>query len=84
MEPIPTTGMTADDVNDLMERTRAVMLKNLKEMDVNSLAVSSKPSLTVDELKSAPALKQEAKSTAVVEEEGVSYDSVKKRKTVKA
>ncbi|KAF9279789.1 1-acylglycerol-3-phosphate O-acyltransferase, partial [Mortierella alpina] len=38
LEPIPTTGMTADDVNDLMERTRAVMLKNLKEMDVNSLA----------------------------------------------
>ncbi|KAF9103048.1 1-acylglycerol-3-phosphate O-acyltransferase [Mortierella sp. GBA35] len=33
LEPIPTTGMTADDVTDLMERTRAVMLKNLKEMD---------------------------------------------------
>lgn len=33
LEPIPTTGMTADDVNELMERTRAVMLKNLKEMD---------------------------------------------------
>ncbi|CAO3568176.1 unnamed protein product [Mortierella alpina] len=84
LEPIPTTGMTADDVNDLMERTRAVMLTNLKEMDVSSSAVSSNPSLPVDELKSAPALKNEGKSTAVEEEQGAGYDSVKKRKTVKA
>jgi len=84
LEPIPTTGMTADDVNDLMERTRAVMLTNLKEMDVSSSPVSSGPSLPVDELKPAPALKHEAKSTAVEEEQGAGYDSVKKRKTVKA
>ncbi|KAG0197715.1 1-acylglycerol-3-phosphate O-acyltransferase [Mortierella sp. GBA30] len=33
LEPIPTTGLTIDDVNDLMEKTRNLMLKHLKEMD---------------------------------------------------
>ncbi|KAG0374383.1 1-acylglycerol-3-phosphate O-acyltransferase [Mortierella sp. AD032] len=42
LEPIPTTGLTADDVNDLMERTRAVMLKNLKEMDQSVSSSDSK------------------------------------------
>jgi lysophosphatidate acyltransferase len=53
LEPIPTTGMTANDVNDLMERTRAVMLMNLKEMD-RSIS-SSNPKST-------------ASSTAIAEE----------------
>ncbi|KAF9143608.1 1-acylglycerol-3-phosphate O-acyltransferase [Linnemannia schmuckeri] len=51
LEPIPTTGMTVDDVNDLMERTRAVMLKSLKEMDhsVSSASNSTGSSTAVAE-----------------------------------
>ncbi|KAG0222885.1 1-acylglycerol-3-phosphate O-acyltransferase [Actinomortierella wolfii] len=33
LDPIPTTGMTAENVNELMEKTRNLMLKHLKEMD---------------------------------------------------
>ncbi|KAF9181732.1 1-acylglycerol-3-phosphate O-acyltransferase [Haplosporangium sp. Z 767] len=76
LEPIPTTGLTADDVTDLMERTRAVMLKNLKEIDQSSTS-SIEPEKP----------KIEAKSTATsVEKEGdfVEYDGVKKRKIAKA
>ncbi|KAG0322030.1 1-acylglycerol-3-phosphate O-acyltransferase [Linnemannia gamsii] len=36
LDPIPTTGLTADDVNELMEKTRNLMLKHLKEMDRQS------------------------------------------------
>lgn len=60
LEPIPTTGMTADDVNELMERTRAVMLKNLKEMD-HSVKPSSDPtgsSTAVAEANTDEGLKQ--------------------------
>ncbi|KAF8981924.1 1-acylglycerol-3-phosphate O-acyltransferase [Entomortierella lignicola] len=32
LEPIPTKGLTLDDMDSLIERTRAVMLKNLYEM----------------------------------------------------
>ncbi|KAG0318201.1 1-acylglycerol-3-phosphate O-acyltransferase [Dissophora globulifera] len=33
LDPIPTIGMTTDDVNELMEKTRDVMMKHLREMD---------------------------------------------------
>ncbi|KAF9354198.1 1-acylglycerol-3-phosphate O-acyltransferase [Mortierella sp. AD094] len=32
LEPIPTKGLTLNDVNALMEHTRSIMLKNLHEM----------------------------------------------------
>lgn len=35
LEPIPTTGLTKDDVNALTERVRDVMLKTLKELDAD-------------------------------------------------
>ncbi|KAF9924080.1 1-acylglycerol-3-phosphate O-acyltransferase [Linnemannia zychae] len=43
LEPIPTAGLTADDVNDLMEKTRNVMLKHLKEMDRSSKSSEASP-----------------------------------------
>ncbi|KAG0322336.1 1-acylglycerol-3-phosphate O-acyltransferase [Linnemannia gamsii] len=62
LEPIPTKGMTADDVNELMERTRAVMLKNLKEMDhstsSSSSSISSGSSTAVAEDAADEGLKQ--------------------------
>lgn len=61
LEPIPTTGMTADDVTELMERTRAVMLKNLKEMDHStafSSPVSTGSSTAVEEDTADEGLKQ--------------------------
>lgn len=67
LEPIPTTGMTADDVNDLMEKTRNVMLKHLKEMDsYGKTEESEKPSAKTT-------------ATSMDQDEG----SVKKRKTLK-
>ncbi|KAF9921958.1 1-acylglycerol-3-phosphate O-acyltransferase [Linnemannia zychae] len=41
LEPIPTIGLTVDDVNVLMERTRNIMLKNLKEMDQSTILSNS-------------------------------------------
>lgn len=60
LEPISTIGMTADDVNELMERTRAVMLKNLKEMDhsVKSSSDSNGSSTAVAEGKTDEGLTQ--------------------------
>ncbi|KAF9361162.1 1-acylglycerol-3-phosphate O-acyltransferase [Mortierella sp. NVP85] len=67
LEPIPTTGMTADDVNDLMEKTRNLMLKHLKEMDsYGKTEESEKPSAKTT-------------ATSLDQDEG----SVKKRKTLK-
>ncbi|KAG0004585.1 1-acylglycerol-3-phosphate O-acyltransferase [Modicella reniformis] len=69
LEPIPTTGLTADDVNDLMEKTRNLMLKHLKEMDHSGNPRKSEDLVT-------------AKTTATPvsdQEDG----PVKKRKTLK-
>ncbi|KAF9154291.1 1-acylglycerol-3-phosphate O-acyltransferase [Mortierella sp. AD011] len=68
LEPIPTTGLTADDVNDLMDKTRNVMLKHLREM-------AAARSGTEPEKISA---KTTATSTGIQDE-----TSVKKRKTNK-
>ncbi|KAF9344901.1 1-acylglycerol-3-phosphate O-acyltransferase [Mortierella sp. AD094] len=68
LEPIPTTGLTADDVNDLMEKTRNLMLKHLKEMD--TLKTGAEPEKI--------SAKTTATSTGIQDEA-----SVKKRKTNK-
>ncbi|KAF9136523.1 1-acylglycerol-3-phosphate O-acyltransferase [Mortierella sp. GBA39] len=71
LDPIPTTGLTADDVNDLMEKTRNLMLKHLKEMDRTS--TSSSPS-------TSPAAATVGKTTATAPQDEA---SVKKRRTLK-
>ncbi|KAI1318004.1 1-acylglycerol-3-phosphate O-acyltransferase [Mortierella claussenii] len=43
LEPIPTEGLTSEDVNDLMDKTRNLMLKHLKEMDYESKGVHAAP-----------------------------------------
>ena len=82
LEPISTKGMTADDVNDLMEKAREVMLKHLKEMDVaiKSQASSSSASVKVVEEKSESRRAREdevGKSTGT----DIGDEGVKKRKT---
>ncbi|KAG9071927.1 1-acylglycerol-3-phosphate O-acyltransferase [Linnemannia hyalina] len=71
LDPIPTTGLTADDVNDLMEKTRDLMLKHLKEMDRTS--PSSSPA-------TSPAAATVGKTTATAPQDEA---SVKKRRTLK-
>ncbi|KAF9548578.1 1-acylglycerol-3-phosphate O-acyltransferase [Mortierella hygrophila] len=71
LDPIPTTGLTADDVNDLMEKTRDLMLKHLKEMDRTS--TSSSPA-------TSPAAATVGKTTATAPQDEA---SVKKRRTLK-
>ncbi|KAF8923964.1 1-acylglycerol-3-phosphate O-acyltransferase [Dissophora ornata] len=76
LEPIPTTGLTADDVNELMEKTRNVMLKHLQEMDrtgKNSVVAE------VEEEESTVTAKTTATSVGGEQDEA----SVKKRKTLK-
>ncbi|KAG0356221.1 1-acylglycerol-3-phosphate O-acyltransferase [Gamsiella multidivaricata] len=75
LELIPTTGLTTDDVNDLMERTRNVMLKNLKEMD-------QRVKHTNGEIAQEP-MTTTAKTTATSVGELQDELSVKKRKTLK-
>ncbi|KAG0100569.1 hypothetical protein BGZ93_010892, partial [Podila epicladia] len=77
LEPIPTVGMTADNVNELMERTRNTMLQHLKEMDTYTHGTTeasakslSSPSTT------SPSGKTSA--TSVGQDE-----AVKKRRTLK-
>ncbi|KAF9410949.1 1-acylglycerol-3-phosphate O-acyltransferase [Podila epigama] len=42
LEPIPTTGLTADDVNMLMDKTRDLMLQHLTEMEeISQVAATS-------------------------------------------
>lgn len=69
LDPIPTTGLTADDVNDLMEKTRNLMLKHLKEMDRQSTSSPVTSPATPVGKTSATAPQDEA--------------SVKKRRTLK-
>ncbi|KAF9584910.1 1-acylglycerol-3-phosphate O-acyltransferase [Lunasporangiospora selenospora] len=61
LEPIPTTGMTTSDVNELMEKTREVMLKHLKEMDAlrTSSSTLAKKELIQTAVSSAVALGDE-------------------------
>ncbi|KAF8975366.1 1-acylglycerol-3-phosphate O-acyltransferase [Entomortierella lignicola] len=68
LDPIPTTGLTVDDVNDLMEKTRELMLKHLKEMDASKPHVESE--------------KVSAKTTAISNGD-LDETSVKKRRTNK-
>ncbi|KAG0241880.1 putative 1-acyl-sn-glycerol-3-phosphate acyltransferase [Mortierella sp. GBAus27b] len=75
LEPIPTTGLTADDVNDLMERTRNLMLKHLKEMDQFGKSTAS-----TSEKKEQEAVKAKTTATSVSEQD---EGSVKKRRTLK-
>lgn len=80
LEPISTKGMTADDVNNLMEKTREVMLKHLKEMDVAIKSQASSVSVKVVEEKSESRRAREeevGKSTGT----DIGDEGVKKRKT---
>lgn len=81
LEPISTKGMTAEDVNSLMERTREVMLKHLKEMD---MAIKPQPQLSTSSVK----VIEEKTETRRAREEEVDKstgtdvgEGVKKRKT---
>lgn len=81
LEPISTKGMTADDVNDLMEKTREVMLKHVKEMDVaiKSQASSSASVKVVEEKSESRRAREEevGKSTGTdVGDEGTDRKSV--------
>ncbi|KAG0363919.1 hypothetical protein BC939DRAFT_498999 [Gamsiella multidivaricata] len=71
LEPIPTKGLTIEDVDSLMERTRSVMMKHLKEMDQ-----SSRTDVPVVQSKEE---KKPIEAALDKETEDVSYESVKKR-----
>jgi lysophosphatidate acyltransferase len=77
LEPIPTIGMTAENVNELMERTRNLMLQHLKEMDTNTHGTSeASKSLASSEATTTSTGKTSA--TSVGQDE-----AVKKRRTLK-
>ncbi|KAG0316434.1 1-acylglycerol-3-phosphate O-acyltransferase [Dissophora globulifera] len=50
LEPIPTTGLTVDDVESLLERTRTAMLESLKDMDMNQATLSSTKHFKTEQL----------------------------------
>lgn len=78
LEPIPTIGMTADNVNELMERTRNVMLQHLKEMHTHTHGTPEAPkSLASSEATSTPSTGKTS-ATSVGQDE-----AVKKRRTLK-
>lgn len=77
LEPISTTGLTTDDLGDLMDRTQSVMLKNLKEMDKSpSSRPATRPIASLEEAEklSSPALKDKV-------DENVYHEGFKKRRT---
>ncbi|KAG0377374.1 1-acylglycerol-3-phosphate O-acyltransferase [Mortierella sp. AD032] len=84
LEPIPTTGLTADDVNDLMEKTRNLMLKHIKEMDQERTGSSTATATTSSAVKADVAKPIEAaiagKTTATTTQDET---AVKKRRTLK-
>ncbi|KAF9431911.1 1-acylglycerol-3-phosphate O-acyltransferase [Entomortierella beljakovae] len=80
LDPIPTTGLTTDDVNDLMEKTRNLMLKHLKEMDAAKSPATTTTTTTTESKIAATAI-DTAKTTAT--SNGIQDESVKKRKTNK-
>jgi len=71
LEPIPTKGLTTDDVNDLMDKTRNLMLKHLKEMDSHYSSENGSVQLDADIAKST--------ATSI----GSTDDAVTKRRTLK-
>ncbi|KAF9895513.1 1-acylglycerol-3-phosphate O-acyltransferase, partial [Lobosporangium transversale] len=81
LEPIPTTGMTVEDVNDLMEKTRNVMLQHLKEMDV--IKNGGKLSPLVDGETTTNASPTAGKTTATSVGDVLDEASVKKRRILK-
>jgi len=77
LEPIPTIGMTAENVNELMERTRNLMLQHLKEMHTHTHGTSeASKSLSSSEATTTSTGKTSA--TSVGQDE-----AVKKRRTLK-
>ncbi|KAG0331149.1 1-acylglycerol-3-phosphate O-acyltransferase [Podila humilis] len=89
LDPIPTTGMTADNVNELMEQTRNVMLQHLKEMDRMRSGINTdnnnKPVLSATSGEAESLTKASlAASTGKTSATSVGQDeAVKKRKTLK-
>ncbi|KAF9086048.1 1-acylglycerol-3-phosphate O-acyltransferase [Mortierella sp. GBA35] len=81
LEPIPTTGLTADDVNDLMEKTRNLMLKHLQEMDHSASATTTAKSDA--SAKPVQAIIDSGKTTATSVAPDQDEASVKKRRTLK-
>ncbi|KAF9198926.1 1-acylglycerol-3-phosphate O-acyltransferase, partial [Podila verticillata] len=78
LEPIPTIGMTADNVNELVERTRNVMLQHLKEMDTHTHGTpEASKSLASSEATSTTSTGKTSATSVGLDE------AVKKRKTLK-
>ncbi|KAF9964010.1 1-acylglycerol-3-phosphate O-acyltransferase [Modicella reniformis] len=78
LDPIPTTGLTSDDLGSLMERTQAVMLENLKAMDKSSSHETATASLDGGKL---PAELEEKGAIALGETEDEYHEGFKKRRT---
>ncbi|KAG0050503.1 1-acylglycerol-3-phosphate O-acyltransferase [Gryganskiella cystojenkinii] len=81
LDPIPTIGMTSEDVNDLMEKTRDLMLQHLKEMDSRGFLEGG-----VSESVAAPSTdsnKANGKTSATSVGDKEEESSVKKRRTLK-
>ncbi|KAF8933874.1 1-acylglycerol-3-phosphate O-acyltransferase [Haplosporangium gracile] len=81
LDPIPTTGLTTDDVNDLMDKTRNLMLKHLKEMDrqLTSSPVTSPAAVKAADKKLIDAAISDKVTTTATQDEA----AVKKRRTLK-
>ncbi|KAG0028633.1 1-acylglycerol-3-phosphate O-acyltransferase [Podila clonocystis] len=78
LEPIPTVGMTADNVNELMERTRNLMLQHLKEMDTHTHGTTEAPTKSVSSPTTTSPSSGKTSATSVGQDE-----AVKKRRTLK-
>lgn len=76
LEPIPTTGMTTDDLETLMERTRSAMLQHLKEMAKSSSTPSKAVTFGEDKLSEKGAVALGDK-----ENEDAYHEGFKKRRT---
>ncbi|KAK3815249.1 MAG: hypothetical protein J3Q66DRAFT_344101 [Benniella sp.] len=81
LDPISTTGLTADNLDEIMERTRSVMLKNLKEMDKSSSSrPATKPIASLEETEKL-ASPIEGKEALNKVDENVYHEGFKKRRT---
>ncbi|KAF9196233.1 1-acylglycerol-3-phosphate O-acyltransferase [Haplosporangium sp. Z 11] len=85
LEPIPTTGLTTDDVNNLMEKTRNLMLKHLKEMDPSTSSATTTANGIANGVANGVANGdiQFAKTTAMSVGDAEDAAAIKKRRTVK-
>ncbi|KAG0241080.1 hypothetical protein B0O80DRAFT_480963 [Mortierella sp. GBAus27b] len=84
LDPIPTEGLTTDDLASLMERTQSLMLKNLKEMDKSS-PPSAKATVSLGGESGArrlsAAIEEKVAAPGDKEDENVYHEGFKKRRT---